>query len=72
MHSVYARVRLTPTRACIERVAGMYDGQSAERAAQLARAGARAVSTSPLKPGELVATAFSAQARYALRCTLAK
>ena len=70
MHSVYARVRLTTTRACVERVAGTYDGQSAERAAQLARPGPRA--TSALKPGELIASVFAAQARYALRCTLAK
>ena len=34
---LYARVRLTTTRACIERIAGMYDGQSPERAAQLTR-----------------------------------
>ena len=41
MHALYVRVRLTTTRACVERVAGMYDGQSADRAAQLTRAGAR-------------------------------
>ena len=70
MHSVYARVRLTASRACIERVAGMYDGQSPDRVAQLARPGAK--SPGPLKPGELIASAFSAQARYALRCTITK
>src|SRR4029079_3989763 len=39
LHSLYARVRLTTTRACIERLAGMYDGQSPDRAAQLTRSG---------------------------------
>jgi hypothetical protein len=72
MHSLYVRVRLTSTRACIERVAGMYDGQSAERAAQLTRGAAKPTGPLPMKPGELVATAFAAQARYALRCTLTK
>lgn len=74
LRSVYARVRLTTTRACIERVAGMYDGQSPERAAQLTHAGggARSATSSALKPGELIASAFAAQGRYALRCTLAR
>ena len=72
MHALYVRVRLTTTRACVERVAGMYDGQSADRAAQLTRAGARAGGATPLKPGELLASAFAAQGRYALRCTLTK
>ncbi len=72
MHALYVRVRLTSTRACIERVAGMYDGQSADRAAQLTRVGAGRGAAPALKPGELVATAFAAQGRYALRCTLAK
>ena len=58
---------LTTTRACIERIAGMYDGQSAERAAQLTRGGvARRRRRAPLKPGELIATPFAAQSRYAL------
>jgi hypothetical protein len=65
-------LRLTTTRACIERVAGMYDGQSADRAAQLTRAGARPGVALPQKPGELIASAFAAQGRYALRCTLTK
>jgi len=72
MHALYVRVRLTTTRACVERVAGMYDGQSADRAAQLTRGGARPAGAPPLKPGELIATAFAAQGRYALRCTLTK
>ena len=71
MHSVYARVRLTGSRACVERIAGMYDGQTPERAAQLTRAGGgRAPLTS--KPGEVIASAFSAQSRYALRCTVSR
>ncbi len=74
MHSVYARVRLTPTRACIERIAGMYDSQSPERAAQLARGAGQRPTTAPAptKPGELIASAFAAQARYALRCSVSK
>ena len=72
MHALYVRLRLTTTHACVERIAGMYDGQSADRAAQLTRAGARAGGALSLKPGELVATAFASQGRYALRCTLAK
>jgi len=71
MHSVYARIRLTATRACVEHIAGMYDGQSAERAAQLTR-GAPPAPSSASRPGELIATAFAAQGRYALRCTLTK
>ena len=71
MHSVYARVRLSASRACVERIAGMYDGQSPERAAQLTRPGAPRATLTP-KPGELVAAAFAAQGRYALRCTVAK
>ena len=71
MHSVYARIRLSASRACVERVAGMYDGQTPDRAAQLARPGG---SRGPLasKPGEVIAAAFSAQSRYALRCTVAR
>jgi hypothetical protein len=72
MHSLYARVRLTTTRACIERVAGMYENQSADRIAQLMRGGAHTSAPSSLKPGEITASAFAAQARYGLRCTIAK
>jgi hypothetical protein len=71
MHSVYARIRLTSSRACVERVAGMYDGQTPDRAAQLTRAGG-ARGPVVAKPGEVIAAAFAAQSRYALRCTLAK
>ncbi|MBX3186119.1 MAG: hypothetical protein KF819_03850 [Labilithrix sp.] len=72
IHSVYARLRLLPTRGCIERIAGQYDGQSAERAAQLARPGARAGAAPPLRAGELIATPLAAQTRFPLRCTVAK
>jgi hypothetical protein len=72
IHSVYARLRMTTTRACIERVAGMYDGQSPERAAQLTRPGPRGGAGAPSRSGEVVVSAFAAQARYALRCTLAR
>jgi hypothetical protein len=63
MHGAYARVRLTSSRGCIERIAGMY-GQ----AHQLTRQGAR--SPSIAKPGEIIATPTSAQTRYALKCTV--
>ncbi len=72
LHSVYGRVRLTGSRACIERIAGTYDGQSTERAAQLTRPGAPPKGTPDRRPGEIMATAMSAQTRYALRCTIAK
>ncbi|MBX3210654.1 MAG: hypothetical protein KF850_01330 [Labilithrix sp.] len=68
LSSVLARLRLTRTRACVERVAGTYDGQSQERAAQLTRAGA--VRATPLRSGELFATAMSAQTRFPLKCSI--
>jgi hypothetical protein len=72
MLQLYARVRMTATRACVEHVSGMFDGQSPERAAQLTRPGARTAAPAAAKPGEIVATPFAAQARYALRCTVTK
>ena len=72
LHSVYARVRMTTTRACVERLAGTYDGQSADRLAQLVRAGAPAKPVTPNKPGELVVSVFSAGSRSALRCSLSR
>jgi hypothetical protein len=73
VHNVYARVRLTTTRACVERIAGMYDGQTQERAVQLTRPGAAATRTGPtLRPGEVLVTATSAQVRYPLRCTVTR
>jgi hypothetical protein len=71
LHSVYARVRATSTRACIERLAGTYDGQSPDRLAQITRPFApRAVAVA--KPGELIASALAGPSRVALRCTVAK
>jgi hypothetical protein len=70
IHNVYARVRVTQTRACVERIAGMYDGQTPERAVQLTRPGTRVAT--PLKPGEVLVTATSAQVRYPLRCTVTR
>jgi hypothetical protein len=72
MHSIHARVRLTSSRACVERLAGMYDGQSADRAAQLARPAATKSASTATRPGEILVTPFSAQVRYPIRCTLAK
>jgi len=71
MHSTYARLRLSSSRACVERVAGMWSGQSAERASQLVRAGAPRQTTT-VRSGEILATALSAQMRYPLRCTVAR
>lgn len=65
----YARLRLTSARACVERIAGFYDGQSPERAAQLTGVATR----SPLpKPGEILASVQAAQQRHPLRCTVTK
>ena len=69
--SVLARLRLTSARACIERVAGTYDGQSQERAAQLARAGAGPRSAAPSRSGEILVSAMSGQTRLPLKCTAA-
>ncbi|MBX3260563.1 MAG: hypothetical protein KF782_12790 [Labilithrix sp.] len=71
LSSVLARLRLTRARACVERVAGTYEGQSQERAAQLTRAGAGAArTTAPLRSGELYATVMSAQHRFPLKCSV--
>jgi hypothetical protein len=72
LSAVLARLRMTSARACIEKLAGTYDGQSQERAAQLTRGGSgTARATAPLRPGELSVTAMSAQTRFPLRCSLA-
>ncbi|AKU96296.1 hypothetical protein AKJ09_02960 [Labilithrix luteola] len=70
LHGVYGRVRLTSSRACVERLAGLYNGSS-EGPTDLARPGARA-SNVPLKPGELLVTATAAQTRYPLKCTVTR
>ncbi|MDB4941744.1 MAG: hypothetical protein JWP97_1278 [Labilithrix sp.] len=71
LQSVYGRVRLSSSRGCIERVSGMYDGQSAERAAQLTRPGPPPAQAGASRAGEIVAVAFASQSRYALKCTTA-
>lgn len=70
LHGVYGRVRLTSSRACVERLAGLYNG-STEGPADLARPGARA-SNVTLKPGELLVTATAAQTRFPLKCTVTR
>jgi hypothetical protein len=70
LSSVYARLRLTTARACIDRLAGTYDGQSQERAQQLTRAGA-AAKPQP-RSGEILASVMSQQTRFPLKCTIAK
>lgn len=70
MTGVLARLRLTSARTCIERLAGTYDGHSQERTTQLTRAGATRATASPLRPGELLVSAMSAQTRFPLKCTV--
>lgn len=70
INGVLARLRLTSARACIERLAGIYDGQSQERAAQLTRAGAAPRTGAALRPGEMLVSAMSAQTRFPLKCTV--
>jgi hypothetical protein len=72
IHSTFARLRLTSARACVERIAGTFDGQSAERALQLTKSGASPKGSTTPRPGEIITTAMSAQTRYALRCTVVK
>jgi len=71
IHSVYARLRLTTTRACVERVSGQLDNQSPEHAAMLTRPGASRA-TAAAHPGDVMATAFAAQSRLPLRCAVTK
>jgi hypothetical protein len=70
INSVQARLRLTSARACVEKIAGIYDGQSAERAAQLTRPGAPRAGAA--HGGEIAVTAMSAQTRFPLRCSIAR
>lgn len=68
---VLARLRWTTTRTCVEALAGTYDGQSQERAAELARSGgATAPSHASLRPTELLVSAMSVQTRFSLKCTV--
>lgn len=71
MTGIYARLRLTSERACIERLAGHYDGQTPDRASHLTRPGAMARSHG-LRPGEVFVTAMSMQTRFPLRCLVTK
>ena len=68
MHSLYARVRVSQQRACIERIAGNLDGMGTERAQLLTRNDARVRPPAPATP-TLPVTALAARARYPLRCT---
>lgn len=67
---LHARLRLSRTRACVERLAGNYDGQSTERAAELSRSGPAA--RGPVRASDVLVTAMSAQTRFPLRCAFAK
>ena len=70
MRQVYARTRLTSSRACMERVTGTFD-QASEQTGMLTKAGAPARPISQPKPGEIIATPNAGTSRYALRCTIA-
>ncbi len=65
--NVLARLRLTSARACVERLAGSWEGQTQERAAMLTRPGAP-VRAPALRSGELLVSAMSAQNRFPLKC----
>jgi hypothetical protein len=68
------RMRMTPSRACVERVAGNFDVQSQEGVGQLTAAGAsaqRARSSTPAR-GEIAVSAMSMQNRFPLRCSVFK
>lgn len=69
INGVLARVRMTSARACIERIAGTYDGQSAGRAAELVLPLAPRPAQASLRPGEVLVTAMAHQIRFPLRCT---
>jgi hypothetical protein len=66
LHSLLGRVRLTRTRACVERVAGMFGTGSP---AALVRPGAPRA-TGSARGGEIMVTALSGQVRHPLRCTV--
>lgn len=68
LHSAQARLRLTGARACIERLAGMSDGQSAERAASFTRSGARSTG----RPGEILTSVMSNANRHPIRCIVSR
>ena len=71
LQSAQARLRLSTDHACIERIAGTYDGQSPERTAELTRPGGGR-GMAPSRPGDVVVSAMSSLIRYPLRCTIAK
>ncbi len=65
LHGAYARMRLSASRTCIERIAGVYDGTSP----------AQTSSTAPppvTNLSDVVVSALWSQGRYGLRCTLGK
>lgn len=69
-----ARLRLTSTRACVERIAGSYDPMSPSPTTplQLTRPGEATPTTASSRPGDVRVTAMSAQTRFPLRCEVAK
>lgn len=70
INAVLARLRVTSARACIERLAGTFDDQSPDRAAQLSRPGSTTRSLPTILPGEIRVTAMHAQTRFPLRCSV--
>jgi len=70
LHSAYARLRLTPSRTCVERVAGMYDGPEERLVGRTG--GPRGPTPAAPRRGEILTAATHQQARFGLRCTIAK
>lgn len=69
LHDAQGRLRLTGDQACIEQLAGRYDGQSAAGPAELSRPGAYG-RAAPLRTGEVLVGAMSGQTRFPLRCAI--
>lgn len=65
VNNVLARLRVTSTTACVERLAGMLDNQSPERAAVLATA----AKAKPAREPHTFVTVTAARNRYALACS---
>jgi hypothetical protein len=69
--SVAARLRLSATRACLERIAANVDAFGSERAAALSRSGASGAPVGARAEPALFVAAVGPHARYPLRCSRA-
>lgn len=68
VHSLLGRLRLTSTRACLDRVAGMYGAGGAAQDLLTKPGAGRAAAVA--RPGGIVVTAMAGATRHALRCTI--